>query len=185
MSQFNQLASFSSNLLSEDEQYKQIVLASPLSTTVKDFLIRNAVNNWKEIHEIINLLMSSPSRATLLSLTKYAIAQDNYFPLAIAQLLNIKLPYDHYEVKKGLAEMSKNSTFDVIKYLYDARILEFTPILAKYAAKSNNLEYFKYVVNRITTPLDYYELRDIAEEHNAYEIVAYLNNILMTPILDI
>ena len=105
-----------------------------------------------------------------------ALENDNYLPLAIAKILNIKLPY--LSVKEELAKAMRDNKVNVSNFIYDNNIIYFTPVLARWAARFNNLDFFQNVIERIREPLDLEELREIALRYDSFNIVAYINSLL-------
>ena len=137
---------------------------------------------WRRIYDTILFYKDLRSNHTqedqqilLRDILLYALVNDDPLPLAIAQLLRIRIPYG--DMREQLAKGFKDGAYNVLEYVATLPQVRFTAVLARYAAKSNNLEFFQRVIAHISEPIDMAELRDIAQQYGAIDIVMYIDSL--------
>lgn len=163
--------------------YKRKVYEMMLPPNLVEFLNSNVDGYWKYTYELLNEMQSikqmsnlQEKKELLLNILQDAIRTDNYIPLAIAKMLRIELPYDL--VTEQMAKSFRNGNRNVMFYIAENGLVSFTSVLAKYAAKSNNVRFLADVISLISEPLDLNELRSLAVEYSAYDNVAYLDSLI-------
>ncbi len=99
---------------------------------------------WRRIYDTILFYKDLRSNHTsedqqilLRDILLYALVNDDPLPLAIAQLLRIRIPYG--DMREQLAKGFKDGAYNVLEYVATLPQVRCTAVLARYAAKSNNL----------------------------------------------
>lgn len=163
--------------------YKRRVERMNLNPRLAEFI--NSITTednikWKYIYSLLNFynaIQNSPNKKEyIINILKYAIEHDDYIPFAVAELNNIKLPYN--EILREFAVAVRDGKRNVMNFVYDNGLIIFTQKFAEYAAQFNDLDFFLTVIRRIPNGTDYSILRDIARQYGSTNIVNWLNPLL-------